>query len=143
MLHSVLVKDYMVSNLVTLSPGQDMLSAIELMVKRGVTGAPVVDERGRLVGILSDTDCIGAALKAGFDPHWRGTVEEFMSTGVETVEHDSSIVDMAERFIRDRYRRYPVTEDNRLVGQISRLDVLRALERLQHNAPEEPGKSNF
>jgi len=143
MLHSVLVKDYMASNLVTLSPGQDIMSAIGLMVSKAVTGAPVVDERGRLVGILSDTDCIQAGLKSGFDPQWRGQVQDFMSSEVETIEHDASIVEIAERFIRDRYRRYPVIEENQLVGQISRLDVLRALERLQHNAPGAPGNSNF
>jgi len=143
MLHSVLVKDYMASNLVTLSPEQDIMSAIGLMVAKSVTGAPVVDERGRLVGILSDTDCIQAGLKSGFDPHWRGQVKDFMSTEVETIEHDASIVEIAERFIRDRYRRYPVIDENQLVGQISRLDVLRALERLQHSAPAAPGKSKF
>jgi CBS domain-containing protein len=82
-------------------------------------------------------------MKAGFDPQWRATVEDFMTTNVVTVDHDASIMDMAQRFIRDRYRRYPVMEDNRLVGQISRLDVLRALELLKHNAPKEQGNSNF
>jgi len=51
-----------------------------------------------------------------------------MSEGVQTVNLEMSIVDLAQAFIDNRYRRFPVTDKNRLVGQISRRDVLRALE---------------
>jgi CBS domain-containing protein len=49
---------------------------------------------------------------------------------VKTVEADASIVEVASMFLQDGYRRYPVLDDNRLVGQISRRDVLKALEAL-------------
>ncbi len=129
---AVSVKDYMATYVLTFKPEQDIIEAATLLAERGISGAPVVDDLGNLVGVLSDTDCMEATIKAGFHPGWRGLVKDFMSTNVMTVDADASIVQVAERFSKDRYRRYPVMEDNRLVGQISRLDVLKALSSLSH-----------
>jgi CBS domain-containing protein len=49
---------------------------------------------------------------------------------VKTIDADTSILELAELFLKSPYRRYPVMDDNRLVGQISRRDVLRAMEKL-------------
>ena len=68
------------------------------------------------------------ALHSAYHDHWGGPVKNFMSDGVETVNAEMSIIDLAQKFIDNKYRRYPVTDKNRLVGQISRRDVLRALE---------------
>jgi len=50
---------------------------------------------------------------------------------VVTVEANESVLKIAEKFLKERYRRYPVMEDNRMIGQVDRLDVLRALEEMQ------------
>lgn len=121
----------MTQSIMTFRPEQDVIAAARILANRGFSGAPVVDDLGRLVGILSDTDCIRAMVKFGFDPDWRGLVSEFMSPNVETVELEDSILDVAQRFTEKRFRRYPVMEDNRVVGVISRIDVLRALERIE------------
>ncbi len=131
MLHSLNVGDYMTQSIMTFRPEQDVIEAARILAKRGFSGAPVVDDRGNLAGILSDTDCIRAMVKFGFDPDWRGLVSEFMSPNVETVAIDDSILDVAQRFTEKRFRRYPVMEDNRVIGVISRIDVLRALERIE------------
>ncbi|MDX1513995.1 MAG: CBS domain-containing protein [Gammaproteobacteria bacterium] len=130
MLKSVKVRDYMAANLVTLSPEMEILRAIHLLVEKRISGAPVVDEHGNMVGVLSEQDCMKVALDAGYYEEYGGHVHEYMSKKVETVEADASILTLAERFIEGKYRRFPVVEDNRLVGQISRRDVLRALEHL-------------
>lgn len=130
MLHSVFVRDFMSNYVISFRPDQDIIEATKMLADRRVGGAPVVNELGNLVGVLSDTDCIEATIKAGMDEGWRGLVSEYMSNEVATVEPNDSILDVAKRFMDDRYRRYPVVEDNRLVGQISRLDILRALEYL-------------
>ena len=58
-----------------------------------------------------------------------GVVSEYMTTEVATVSDTSSVVDIAEMFLKSSYKRYPViSEDGELVGQISRSDILRALE---------------
>jgi predicted transcriptional regulator len=71
------------------------------------------------------------ALAAGYHEDFGGLVGEHMSTDVRTVQADDSIVDLAQRFLNAPYRRYPVLQDNRLVGQISRRDVLRALQAMR------------
>ncbi|MGF1615591.1 MAG: CBS domain-containing protein [Gammaproteobacteria bacterium] len=127
MLRSVLAKDYMSANLVTFTPTMDVLHAIQMLVDRQISGAPVVDETGNLVGVLSQKDCLRVALDASYHGEWGGRVSELMSRNVKTVEAETSILEVAEMFMQDEYRRYPVMEDNRLIGQISRHDVLRAL----------------
>lgn len=130
MLKSVTVKDYMEANLVTFSPETEILRAIHALVENRISGAPVTDEHGNLVGVLSEQDCMKVALTAAYHEEWGGRVSEYMSHEVKTVEADMSVVDVAELFLKTPYRRYPVVQDNRLVGQISRRDVLKALEFL-------------
>jgi len=121
------VKDYMSANLVILSPSMSILEAARRLVERRISGAPVLDQQGNLVGLLSEKDCMRIALHAGYHSEVAGTVAEYMHKEVTTVDADRSIVDVAMMFIEDGYRRYPVMKDGRLVGQISRRDVLKAL----------------
>ncbi|MGA7980236.1 MAG: CBS domain-containing protein [Chromatiaceae bacterium] len=121
------VQDYMAANLVTLRPDMDIVEAMRLLVERRISGAPVVDLQGNLVGVLSEQDCLKLALEAGYHEQWGGRVSETMSGEVRTVESESSILDAARLFVEGHYRRFPVVKDGRLVGQLSRRDVLRAL----------------
>ena len=130
MLHAMAVKDYMTASLITFTPDMDVLDAIHLLLKHRISGAPVVDNHGNIVGLLSEKDCIRVALTASYHEESGGKVSEFMTTKVETVEADASLVDVAELFLSTPFRRFPVMEDSRLVGQISRRDVLKALESL-------------
>jgi CBS domain-containing protein len=117
----------MASSLATFSPDTELMDAIRQLVERQISGAPVVDGQGNLVGILSERDCIAQALSAGYYGEAGGRVSELMTTDVETVNADDGLMDIAKRFISARYRRFPVLDDNRLVGLISRRDVLRAI----------------
>ena len=129
-LKSCLVRDYMAGSLVTFRPETDVLDAIQKLVKHRISGAPVVNDRGELVGMLSELDCTKVALDAGYYGDAGGPVSEFMTTGVETVDAQMNIIDLAQKFQETGFRRFPVLEGNRLVGQISRRDVLRALGEL-------------
>jgi predicted transcriptional regulator len=124
------VKDYMSGKLVAFSPDTDVLDAIHDLVEHRIAGAPVIDSYGTLVGMLSEFDCLGVVLKAAYHEQPGGPISELMTTDVDTVEASMSIIDLAELFIASGYRRYPVTESNMLVGQISRRDVLRALKEI-------------
>ncbi len=128
MLHNASVRDYMAANLVTFKPQQDLLQAIHLLLENGISGAPVTDSLGNIIGMLSEKDCIKAALKAGFEQQSQGKVEDFMTRDVKTVDAEDSIMTVAKLFIETPYKRYPVVDDNSLVGQISRRDVLRAIQ---------------
>lgn len=130
---SCLVKDYMTRTLVTFKPETNVLDAIHELVRHRIAGAPVVDDAGNLLGMLSELDCLKVALQAGYHGEYGGPVRDYMTADVKTVNAEMSIVDLAQRFQDTRFRRFPVTDKNRLVGQISRRDVLRALEVLSRD----------
>ena len=131
MLKAITVKDYMAHHLVCFTQEMDVLHAIHLLLEKRISGAPVTDGHGNVVGMLSERDCLRVALNAGYHGEWGGRVAEFMSTDVQCVDADMSIVEMAKRFLDSPYRRFPVVSENRLVGQISRRDVLKALQALR------------
>ena len=126
MIHSIAVKDYMSASLVTFASHTDVMDAINVLVKQRISGAPVIDERGNLIGLLSEKDCMKAAVQAGYYEQLGGQVRDYMTKNVITVESEASVLEVANLFMQKGPRRYPVVEDNRLVGQISRRDVLRA-----------------
>ncbi len=123
----VAARDYMTRRLVTFTPDMDIHRAIDSLLQAHVSGGPVLAESGDVVGVLSIKDCLAIAFEASYHQQPGGKVEEFMSKEVETIEAGTDIVEVADTFLRSRYRRFPVVEDGRLVGQISRYDVLRAL----------------
>ena len=129
MLASLKVKDYMVANKCTFTPDMDILRAIHQLLDAGLSGAPVIDHYGNMVGFLSEKNCMQVALNAAYQQDGAaGQVSEFMSPDVMTIDVETPIVDVAEHFLNGPYRRCPVVMDNRLVGTISRQNVLRALE---------------
>ena len=121
------VRDYMATELIVLAPGQDVLRAMQVMLEQRISGAPVVDDRGNLVGILTQRDCLTVAFQTGYHGQVAGSVAEYMSAPVETVPAESSLVELIELFYGSPYRRFPVVEGSQLVGLISRRDVLRAV----------------
>lgn len=127
------VREFMADTLVTFRPEMDVLDAIHQLVEHRIAGAPVVDDHGNLVGMLSELDCMKIALTAGYHGERGGPVSDFMTRDTQTVEAEMSIIDLAQLFLDSPYRRFPVMKDNRLVGQISRRDVLRALLQIARN----------
>ncbi|SEQ91353.1 CBS domain-containing protein [Solimonas aquatica] len=126
-LETVRVRDYMSARLMTFAPDMEVMNAVHQLVSSGHSGAPVVDKTGKLVGMLSERDCLNIALVAAQDTCVAGPVSQFMSTNIETVSPDLSITQLASLFLNRNFRRYPVVEDGKLIGQISRSDVLRAI----------------
>ncbi|MES1945429.1 transcriptional regulator [Salinisphaera sp. PC39] len=131
MLHSVEVKDYMSASLVHLTPETDVLRAIHLLLENNVSGAPVTDKLGNVVGFLSEKDCLQVAMDAGYHEEWGGNVSEYMTPEVITVDADASILDVARIFRNTSFKSLPVMDDNRLAGQITRSDVLRAFQEIR------------
>jgi CBS domain-containing protein len=129
-LKSCLVKDYMARTLVTFKPDMNVLDAVHELVRSRIAGAPVVDDEGNLIGMLSELDCMKVALNAGYHSHWGGPVSDYMTVNTKTVDAEMSIIDLAQVFVESKFRRFPVMQNNRLIGQISRRDVLRALAQI-------------
>ena len=124
---SVKVADYMTHKLVTFHPRMNVVEALSLILDHGISGAPVVDDDGNLVGVLSEVDLMSVVTQDSYYNEGMGIVADYMKTQVDTVDPDSDIYALAARFMKEHRRRYPVVKGGKLVGQISRRDVLRAL----------------
>ncbi len=140
MLKSIKVRDYMTRHLVTFRSDTDLFTAINRLLEHRISGAPVVDSQGHLIGLLSEGDCLRGILSGAYYEAVGGTVSTYMTTAVETVSPEADIIELSERFLRGRRRRLPVIEHGRLVGQISRHDVLRAVKEF---AQHEQGELNI
>jgi CBS domain-containing protein len=128
MLKSMHVAEYMSRRLVTFSPDMSVSEAIRVLLENQISGGPVVDETGRVVGVFSESDCLKGALEASYHGTEIGSVKEYMSVDLQTVEGSDSILDVAEIFLADHRRRLPVLDSGKLIGQISRRDLLRAMD---------------
>ena len=108
-------------------PGHECNSiqeAIELLLSRGISGLPVATEGGHLVGVITEF----ALLAIAYDHEVQNqTVEQHMTKEVITVDASEPVNRVADLCIVHRVRRVPVMEGGRLVGLISRRDVLNAL----------------
>lgn len=123
----------MATQLITFTPEMDIRDAMKAILKNKISGAPVLNSRGDLVGILSEKDCIKVIVDGIYNerPGGKGTVEEFMTRKLITIEAHKTIVDAALVFTTTPIRRLPVVKNGKLVGQISRRDILTAIVKIK------------
>ena len=116
------VRDIMTTTVVTVTPEATMRDAAGLILRHGVSGLPVVDAENRLVGVLSEWDLLELleAQEIELEPVGNYMTREPLCVGEET-----SLVDVVDLFQARRVRRLPVTRDKKLVGLVSRHDLIR------------------
>ena len=131
---AVLVRDHMTTRLVTFRTEDTIDQVMERLTKSKISGAPVVDESGALIGIISEIDCLREIIKGKYTNTVRfpAKVKELMTKDVITLSPDMSLFDAVQMFLEYKIRRFPVLKEGRLVGQISLSDVIRAFPSLQH-----------
>ena len=121
---------YMVQqhNLVTVRPDQSINEVINIMIEKRISGAPVLDENRKLVGIISERDCLRIIVDQAYHnlPHSEPKVADYMTRDVKTMSPDNNVVEAATEFLNSPIRRMPVVENGVLIGQVSRIDILRA-----------------
>ena len=128
-------RDFMKCELVTLSPDIDVFDAIDHILKRRISGAPVVDAEGRYEGIFSEKTAMRVLVAAIHDQLPGTHVGAYMNLDRNRIIHDEdTLLDVAHKFQETPYRRLPVLQGTRLAGQVSRRDVLRAEHRLANEA---------
>jgi len=121
------------SDLITFKPDQSIEEVIDIIIAKGISGAPMLDATRKLVGIISEKDCLRIIVdKAYHDlPSSSRKVSDYMTAKVKTVESSIDIVAAANEFLNSPVRRLPVVENGVLIGQISRRDILRASKNLK------------
>jgi CBS domain-containing protein len=136
----VQARDVMTREVVTVGPETSAKYAAEIMAERGFAAVPVVDGDYQLVGIVAEADVLADRLPPDPRLHLRRDqadehelprllVREVMTEGVRSVDVAADVSDIARLFVDDRLRSVPVLDQNRLVGIVSRRDLLRVLVR--------------
>jgi len=139
-----MARDIMATSLVTLRQEDSIFHAIRVLLNKGISGAPVVDDDGQMVGVLSELDCLRVLSSDEFyagHQEEAGTVSHFMTSAGLTIPSDLDLYGIAHYFLTTAVRRLPVVDDGRLLGQVSRRDVLRGIQRLMDrpSAQRRPG----
>jgi CBS domain-containing protein len=141
-------RELMAAHLVSLTPEMSIVEAAEILVRNEISGAPVVDADGHLIGMITEFDCLQAVASAEYqmDRHDTAeTVRDLMTDVRHTVAPDVDLYGVAHELVSNRVRRLPVVENGQLVGQVSRRDVLkaaieirRALRKVHSHYPDYP-----
>jgi CBS domain-containing protein len=131
MKHLPKIGDHMDAVVPTLSPETKIIEAVDFLLHYHVTGAPVVDSNGKLVGIITETDMLKLVTEGiQGEPPTEATVAEYMTTDVITVPPTVDIYYIAGMFLANKFRRLPVVEGGKIVGAITRYDLLRVVRAL-------------
>jgi CBS domain-containing protein len=124
------VTKYMVkaSDMITFHPEQSIQDVINIIIDKKISGAPVLDDQRRLVGIISEKDCLRIIVDHAYHnlPISDRRVSDYMTADVKTLSPDSDVVEVANIFLNSPIRRLPVVDKGVLLGQVSRRDILKA-----------------
>lgn len=148
----------MTSKVVTVEPATPLREVARLFVRHGISGAPVVDRAGAVIGMVSESDLLqreelsrdqqaswwlemiaeGEALAPEFVTYVRaseGCAREVMTREVIAVGEATSVAEIAALMLRHRIKRVPVLRDGRLVGIVSRADLIETLAHPEERRP--------
>lgn len=127
------IGDYMAKDLITFTPDMEIAEAIDIMLKKRISGGPVLNDKRELVGMLSEKDCLKVLVQSSYHniPSGKGKVKDYMSDNVKTLDIDTDVVSCANEFLTTYFRRFPVTQNGILKGQISRRDIMLAAQKIK------------
>ena len=135
----VKAKDIMSTTVTTVHEYANVMEVIKLLVEHNVTGLPVVDDSGRLLGMVTEKDILMLLL---YDPNVKGkTVTDLMTTEIIHFDEDENLMTIFESLVQRNFRRVPILSEGRLVGIVSRRDIIKFLSakarKAQKNAEDE------
>ena len=131
---SLTAADIMARSEAMLSPESDIYDALARLLKSRLTGAPVVDADGKLLGMLTERDCLKVLVDGAVEGLPRAKVSDYMTSPAESITPAASVYDIAHIFLTRSFRKLPVVDqDGRVIGQVSRRDMLVAIESARDN----------
>ncbi|MBN1803785.1 MAG: CBS domain-containing protein [Sedimentisphaerales bacterium] len=117
-------KKIMTTDVAYVKKDTPIYEAIKILIERNITGLPVVNDDMSIAGIISEKDVLKLLYDIEDAP---GNVEDFMTKGIVTFNEDDSVVDIAECFIKNNFRRVVITSGGKLAGIISRRDIIEII----------------
>jgi len=122
-------KTIMSTKVISVKRQTEIYEAIRMLAENNVTGLPVINDDMRIVGIITEKDVLHLLYDIDAKP---GKVEDFMTKGVVSFDEDDSLIDITECFLKNSFRRVPITAGGRLVGIVSRKDIIAYILKLRH-----------
>jgi len=118
------IKAFMTTDIITVKRETPISQAIELLLENNITGLPVVEDDNTLAGIISEKDIMDIVFSS---VDVSSKVEDFMTKDVVSFEQDEDFTAICECLINNNFRRVPIVENGKLVGIISRSDIIKYL----------------
>ena len=129
-------KDLMTTKLITLHPETDVFQAIEILNRNKISGAPVIDEHHNLLGMFTEKSCLEVLIDAAYEGLPTNQVGAFMDEPADTITESTRLLSIVHVFLNKRTRRLPVLDGRRLVGQVSRRDVIQSAIKIINKSPD-------
>jgi len=126
-MESLKVKDYMTLQAVTFTPEMSLSAALDKVMNSKYLGGPVINERREVIGFLSGQDLLDKLIKVSYYCQDTHIVSDCMHSEVLSVTSETSIIELADMMKVGKPKVYPVIDAGKLVGIITRRDVLRAI----------------
>ena len=98
------IKEFMAKQLITFQSDTPIETAMESFLENKISGAPVLDDQGNLVGVLSEKDCMKTLFESSYYNNLGGFVREYMSTDLKTINIHDTLSNVADEFIKSRFR---------------------------------------
>ncbi|MBU3929325.1 CBS domain-containing protein [bacterium] len=114
-------KHIMTTNIETVTPETSLADAVNMLLMREISGMPVVDGEGRLMGVVSEKDVFRLAFSGKVH---ESKVADVMTTKVVSFPPDADIRDIAKVLAENVFRTVPIVEDGKIIGIVSRADIL-------------------
>ena len=125
----MIAKDVMTCDVITVSPTIKVKDLALILIKNQISGAPVADKKGKILGIVSEADIVA---KRGKD------AKEIMSKKVISIPSDASVEEIARLMATHAIKRLPVMDDGKIIGIVSRADIVNAVAMGEHIAIHAP-----
>jgi len=115
-------KAIMTTDVVAVTKDTDIYDAIHIMIARNITGLPVIDSERNLVGVVTEKDVLALLYNVEDRP---GEVQDYMTPAPVAFDQEDSIIEVAASLRDHPFRRVPILKDGKLVGVVSRKDIIR------------------
>ena len=119
------INDFMTRKVISVRSDLPIFEAMEMLTKNAISGMPVVDEENNLKGMLTEKDVLEILIKKDFDA--RDTVDEYMTRNVMSFPETADAVEICRFFMKHAIRRVPIVNDGKLVGIVSRRDIIELI----------------
>ena len=119
------IKSIMTTNVIFVRPETSIFEAMTLLTENKISGVPVVDDQLRVIGILSEKDVLEMLMDKDLDI--KKTVGDYMTREVVCFTEEDSAIDICKFFIRTNIRRVPIVKDGKLIGVVSRRDIVELI----------------